>query len=1016
LIGPAALAQGTAVLTGTIVDASDPKKILGDAVVTATSPNLQGEQIVVTDATGLYRIPQLPPGTYTLRVEKEGYRPFSRGDIVVNSDRTLRVNISLLPDSISAEEITVVGRAPTIDIGSSSTGRTINNDFVRNIAVARPGGVGGASRSFESLALTVPQAQGDTYGVSVNGASSPESSYLVDGLSVNNPAYGINGSRTPAEFMQEVNVITGGFMPEYGRSTGGTLSAVTKTGSNEFHGSIWGNLSPGILITEPRWVNSTSTSIATRSRQWNIIDFGASLGGPIIKDKLWFFVGFQPSFSRYAIDRAINRLDTDAEGNVTPTQLASSSRFADQRSFDYLANLTYLFNSDHRIRLSLRGSPTNSGGPNTWGFDPQQNIPNIRNRNNGQFEALNNLAQNNSTDVSLNLNSSFLDKKVLVDTSLGWHNQYVSSLPIDGSKLGDSTGLAGRPSITWNKSANAADPNTFAPHSITEFESFDPAAMATCTPQLCPALGYVTGGTGFLQVVNANSYQAKVIATVLANGLGHHVIKAGFDGMVTNYDNNKAYTGLTALQEDGFGRTFFDVRRYGYLNGPDQPVQLANVRNFSHALSLGGFIQDSWSIMDVVTANVGVRYDSQVLRGADGRNGLSLPNQWSPRVGLVYDFTQKGQSKLYANYSLYYENVPLDLADRALSSEPQIRSTYNAAGCNGVTDPGSCPTDANRLPRTGVRNPNQYYGIVGADITAVDRQIRAPTAGEFVAGFEYELLSNVRASVSYTHRNLFTWIEDMSRDNATTYFIGNPGEGIATDFPKATRDYDAVTLAVQKEFSDLWLLQASYTWSSLRGNLDGLFRPEDGQLDPNINSTFDLAQFLTNQTGPLSGDNTHRFKVYAAREIVVAGGLSLSVGMGYEGRSGSPISYLGANNDPGYGTGVIFILPRGAAGRLPWRHDFDGRLAVNYRLGKDYLLTASVDVFNLLNSQQTVRVDEDYTVEGVLPVENGTVDDLTRIPREDGNFLTEGQKNNNFGNPVTFQPPRSFRFGIRLTF
>src|SRR5215813_4467272 len=109
LAGSGAWAQiGASVLTGNVVDAAT-KAPVGDVVVTATSPGLQGEQVVVTDATGLYRIPQLPPGTYTLRFEKETYRPFTRTGIDVASDRTLRLNVELLPETAGSETVTVVG-------------------------------------------------------------------------------------------------------------------------------------------------------------------------------------------------------------------------------------------------------------------------------------------------------------------------------------------------------------------------------------------------------------------------------------------------------------------------------------------------------------------------------------------------------------------------------------------------------------------------------------------------------------------------------------------------------------------------------------------------------------------------------------------------------------------------------------------------------------------------------------------------------------------------------------------
>ena len=197
LAGNVALAQGTSVLLGTVVDASNRQPVM-DVVVTATSPALQGEQTVITDKSGQFRIPQLPPGVYTLRFDKESYRPFSRENIGLRLDYSVRVNVELLPEALG-EEINLVGQAPTVDIGSTSTGVNVSKDFLRNIAVVSPSGKGAASRSFEALAELAPGANADTYGVSVSGATSPENQYLVDGISVNDPGFGIIGTPLSVE-------------------------------------------------------------------------------------------------------------------------------------------------------------------------------------------------------------------------------------------------------------------------------------------------------------------------------------------------------------------------------------------------------------------------------------------------------------------------------------------------------------------------------------------------------------------------------------------------------------------------------------------------------------------------------------------------------------------------------------------------------------------------------------------------------------------------------------------------
>src|SRR5262249_35652826 len=152
----------------------------------------------------------------------------------------------------------------------------------------------------------------------------------------------------------------------------------------------------------------------------------------------------------------------------------------------------------------------------------------------------------------------------------------------------------------------------------------------------------------------------------------------------------------------------------------------------------------------------------------------------------------------------------------------------------------------------------------------VDPAIKPPSEDEWVAGVEYEILPNTRASVAYTHRQIVDWVEDMSTNGGTSFFIGNPGEGIARTFPAPRRVYNAVVVSLDKTFSDLWLAQLSYSYQNLHGNIGGLFRSQTGQLDPNINSDFDIQRLLPNTEGPLAGDVRHTVKAYLAKQFVLS--------------------------------------------------------------------------------------------------------------------------------------------------
>lgn len=1056
-----AYAQGSGTLTGTILDTAT-KRPVADVVVTVTSPALQGEQTVVTDSAGSYRIPNLPPGDYTLRLEGDGYKPYSRGGITMRLDTTIRVNAELLPEGLKAEEVVVVGKAPTVDVGSSSTGVSINQEFINRVALNPPGGKGAASRSFESLATVAPGAQSDAFGVSIAGTTSPENAFLIDGVSVSDPAYGILGTPLTQEFVKELSVITGGYLPEYGKAIGGIYDVVTKSGGNEFHGSAWFNITPGSFNGPVKTVLSAGSTEATTVSLNSLRDFGADLGGPIIKDKLWFYVGIQAAFTTDNMVRNISQFTYNpdpmhpgdfvqapngANGYPPTTPVKSNTYLATQTAIQYIAKLTYLINQDHNLTLSVYGTPTTSGGNGNYSFDTQLNAPPAD--LNGTYGALGHQVVSDSTDVSLKYSGAFNNKHQLLDLTLGYHHQHQATNAGDGSTV-DQTGqagtFAGTPQIYWR----ASNP---APHSITDFESvpagscpivpvYNPAvpamngmpavpASTTMTPT-CPVTTYYSGGPGYMDDIQMDSYQAKGVFTDLAQLAGHHVIKAGVEFKVDDYRHDKGYSGSDLFQENSTqGTGFNDFREYGFLTGADTPVVLQHYVETTKTYSVGGFAQDSWQILDKVTLNFGLRYDAQWIYGASGELGIVMPNQVSPRIGIIYDFTQQGRSKLFANYSRYFEGVPLDMADRSFPSEPTL-SAGHGPSCTNPDSPvqnkpgGACSPTGALAPQGGntTNNPSQAWSRIGGGSEPVDPNISPQSSDEYVIGGEYEIFADARLGLSYTHRELHRAVEDMSRDEANTYFIGNPGYGIASDFPKAVRNYDAGTVYLQKTYANTWLLTASYTLSRLYGNYAGLFVPETLQLDPNITADFDLKSLLPNTTGPLPGDHTHQIKIYAAKDFVFLNNMDALIGLTYRGLSGGPQSALGAH--PIYGPTNVYIVPRGQGGelgpngsiiaqRLPWQHSIDARVGYSIKLNKATTLGITVDVYNIFDFQAAVKGDPNYTFSDVLPCTTGTAPSC--IKHSDGSaFNAKTEVNPNYGRPQQYQDPRQWRLGAKVTF
>jgi hypothetical protein len=1069
LYGTAAYAQNSTIV-GTVVSA-DGKQPAADVVVTATSPNLQGEQTVVTDAQGQYRIPQLPPGTYTLRFEKESFKPFTRPDIQLRLNRTIRVNVEMLPSAFT-EEIVLTATPPTIDVGSTTTGVSVDQEFIRRIAVNRPGGRGGAARSFESLAELAPGAQNDQYGVSINGATSPENGYVVDGISTNDPAYGVNASPLSVEFVQDVQVITGGYMPEFGRSTGGVVTAVTRSGSNEFHGSVFANVAPGFGEGARKLVIDQGSVITGNNELKVIGDFGATLGGPIIKDKLWFFAGLSPSFARYTHTRGMASFvpqtnedgswKRDENGDVLRAKVEGSdfdqtqeipgsqrNYFADQRSFQYMGKLTYLINQDHNVSVSVLGTPSTTGGLGKLAINARSGaLPGAQTARPGDFGIT--TSDSNATNVALKYAGAMMDKKLLIDANLGWFHQVSNTLPADGTALGSNEGLAGLSRVQWVQS-----------RPLSFFEAVPEQAKycgETREDQLvlCPVNNYFTGGPAFISDASLDRYQINAKATYMLNFFGQHLLKAGVDAEFLSYNQVKAYGGGVFLQESdmaflnyqdqlltngddpdhGAVYGWIDSRRYGYQTAPDTAFTELTQRAKTTGMTIGGFLQDSYSFANRVTVNAGLRYDTQALYGGNGDLALILGNQISPRVGAILDPFANGRAKFFVNYAKYYESVPLNLVDRAFPGERRVTGRYygvqseadtgvaRGPGCNPIDNAGQeeCAKYPVTIPESS-RNANRLFTGGKVENTPVDPAIDPQSSQEFVVGGEYEIFANTRVGANFTHRDMSAVIEDMSRDDGATYFLGNPGNGFATDFPQAERDYDAVTVYLSRNFAEGWLAQANYTWSRLYGNYPGLFRPETGQLDPNILSDFDLINLLDNRTGLLPFDRTHSIKLFGAKEFQLTNALSASLGLSYRGASGTPINYYGAHAD--YGQDEVFVLPRGAGGRTPWVHNIDTNLGVNYRLGKDSVLSFSVDVFNLFNLQEVTAVDQSYTFEAVFPVKNGTAADLPtkdepgKVEKnigEEGVLLSADEVNPNFKKPTQYQAPRQIRFGVRYTF
>src|ERR1043166_4436548 len=233
-----ATSETTGSIEGTVTDVNGAA--VPGASVRVTSPNLISAQTATADDNGRYKIANLPPGRYTVMVEKtKGFAKFEKTEVEVNLSRNSVVEIQLAPESVGASVTITDTAGAAVDVTANTTGTNVSTEQFSNLPTQR------TVQSLYTSAPTVARsrlrdASGRDRDPSVAGSSGPENNYILDGVNTTDPAFGGSGANLPFEFVQEVEIKTGAYGAEYGRSTGGIFNVITKSGGNEFHGDLFG--------------------------------------------------------------------------------------------------------------------------------------------------------------------------------------------------------------------------------------------------------------------------------------------------------------------------------------------------------------------------------------------------------------------------------------------------------------------------------------------------------------------------------------------------------------------------------------------------------------------------------------------------------------------------------------------------------------------------------------------------------------------------------------------------------
>jgi hypothetical protein len=953
-----AFAQTTGRIVGTIEDAQGA--VLPGVTVTVTSPQLQGASTAITDATGQYRFPSLPPGPYHVKAELAGFKS-AENDVRVGIDQTVTLALKLAVAGV-AETVNVIGSSTVVDTTSTAGGISAGAEVFNNLPIAR---------DFYGITKLAPGVTQDTYGPSIGGSSSAENQYIIDGLNTTGVNTGVEGKTLNFDFVQEVEVKTGGLNAEYGRLTGGAVNVLTKSGGNTFHGDFFGFGEGGGLqatnTSGSKLPQTATTTLNTAHRA----DYGGDLGGYLVKDKVWFFGAFDRVDQRdeATILRTLAAPGSPAVGSIVPADI-SKNLFA--------AKITLRPSQSHTITGTVFGDPNTRNGAI------------FTTANNQQF-----LINGPASTWQGTLDSGSVD-------SIGRYEGVYGS----GTLLAVSVGQHREKEVYGGPGAS--------------------------TPQFLDQRVTPTQASGGFGVYDNQNFKRNVVKGDLTKYWAAHTIKVGGDfenitAVVDRFEGGagqRIYTfaknGITYYrhryyvndQAAGFSRT--DPTTWTILNPLEATPKTQNA-------SLYG--QDSYKVLSNLSINYGVRWERQHVLGRDASAGFALNKNIAPRVGFVWDPTNTGKSKVYANYGRFYENIPQDINIRAFGGETQ------AFAYNFSQDP------SNTIPLTTTPSKSS---LLGGSSEPVDPNLKGQYISEYLGGFEYELMPETTVGARVTYRTLGRVIEDFLVPSTGNYFIANPGEGTlgqslgfydgvtTAPSPTAQRKNTQVELTLRKRHSNNWQFLGSYVWAKLEGNYDGTFQNSTGQLDPNINSAFDYADFMVNSYGQLS--NQHKHQVKGDASYVVTGGPldGLNIGGALHWYSGLPLTAYGYSF--AYSNWEYYLTPRGSLGYGPADYEVDLHIGYPFKLGSTAKANLLLDVFNVLNRQGATILDERYNLQkdgpcggipsnlcngdgGLLAAPN-TVNALTQLPNVNGSatnpdFLKAGAQ---------FTLPRSLRIGLRLTF
>src|SRR5579872_6315154 len=647
-----------ATVSGTITDPSGA--VVSGATVTITNTATAAAREVTTDSACLYSIPNLNPGTYDLRVTATGFSTHVQSGLALAVGQQQQLNIALKVGQTSTE-VQVTGAAPQIELTSSAVTGQVESETVRELPLN--------GRDWTSLAQLQPgvkpietqmsystSARGNRgFGgeMTVSGQRSTFNNYRIDGISVNDYAMAAPGNVIGVvlgvDAIQEFSVLTGGFPAEYGRATGGIVNAISRSGTNQFHGAVYEFLRNSAFDANDYFTRSAGSPIPPFRRN----QFGASAGAPIIKDKLFVFADYEGLRQSKGVPTVAGVLSNNARlGDITSSNFvgagAASYNLPNSLGFaagtpcntlsgtngTYLSPLANLCVDNYSAQL-LGLFPTSSlvkasnADLATFVFAGVQSVP----ENFGTIRADYRIGNSDSIFGTFLKDNATYNQPDAYNDVLSQSTTARTTIAIEENHtFGSSFVNAAR--VGYNRD-NVR--NQFTPTAINPLAGN--TALGAITGQAAPRLsvhggvtdffGGTNGGSHYLHTWNSYQYYDDAIWTK-----GAHTIKigGGVERMLYNQHTFQEPAGRYQFNDYvGFLSGIAKSWEAGLLNVTDNPREF---RQTTFSL----YAQDDWKIKSNLTINLGLRYEpTTVLKDAQGRiTNLATISATAPTCGTQF--------------------------------------------------------------------------------------------------------------------------------------------------------------------------------------------------------------------------------------------------------------------------------------------------------------------------------------------------------------------------------------------